>query len=157
MYNVSTTPKLNAQANYINYCKANGKSYFMAYYMMAKEDIDIVLSAIINMPTYGGSKWKFEQVKKEDKYDDEHMFCNLAYLYYDGVKVAQLRKNERGDDIEHYFLLSIGQFDKTSIKRRAHDPITHPVESYQPSQHLTVSNNIISVKNWGPNSTVSMM
>jgi hypothetical protein len=109
-----------------------------------------MVSAFVNMPQYGGSKWTFEQVKKEDKYDDQSFFCNLAYLYYDGVKVAQLRKNERGENIEHYFLLSIGQFDKASDKKPRYDAITHPAESYQSSQHLTVSNNIISVKNWGP-------
>lgn len=150
MYNPTTTPKLNAQANYINYCKADGKSYFMAYYMMPQEDIDFIISAIINMPEYGGSKWRFEQVKQADKYDDNRDFVNLAYLYYDGVKVAQLRKNEHGDKTEYFYLLSIGVFDKTPTKKQAYDPITHPVESYIPSKHLTISNNIIAVKNWGP-------
>ncbi|MCO5949891.1 zinc finger-like domain-containing protein [Mucilaginibacter flavidus] len=149
MYNVPAAPKLNAQANYINYCKANGRSYFVAYYMMPKEEIDVVLSAFINMPDYG-SKWKFEQVKKEDKYDDVSMFVNLVYLYYDGVKITQLRKCERGDPTEYFFLLSIGLFDKTSVIKPAYDPITHPLHTYLQSQHLTVSNNMITVKNWGP-------
>jgi len=50
MYRVITPVKLGAQAQYINFYKLNGKSYYMAYYQLLKDELDLVFSAFVNMP-----------------------------------------------------------------------------------------------------------
>ena len=148
MYKVTATPELYSQANYINFCKANNKSYFMAYYMLPQAELDNVYSAFIDMPTFGGAKWTFKQVKQEDKYRDASDFVYLAFLYYNGIKVAEFRRNQKEDDA-NFFLISIGLFDKESTDKPMYDIITHPLDKYVKSAHLTILDDKIVVKDWG--------
>lgn len=154
MYKVLATPKMYAQANYINYFKGNQKNYYIAFYRLAAHDINLIIAAIYGMPIFGGDKWQIKTAQGLDRLADEKHFRNMAFIYYNGAKVGQLRENTRdGDGTPNtFYSLTIGLFDNVGSANNISQfqSVTDSEKKYRLSEHLILEGNNITVKNWGP-------
>lgn len=148
MYKATATPKMYAQDYYITLANSNNRSYYMAWYS-TQHEIDLAIASIMDMPKYDGEKWKIVL----DKNDDKNI--NAAFLYYNGAKVGKLREDVKGKT----FSFSIGLFDNILPGSSTSGSLV-PTEkkdnsksknlgNQNPSGHLTVTGNIITVRDWG--------